>query len=114
MTYKEIAQMINSIGLPYTYYSFPIGNVPDLPYVVFYYPSNDDLAADNTNYQKIVRLNIELYTKNKDFATEELVESVLNAHDLVFSRSEDYLTSENMYEVLYEMEVLIKGESNGQ
>lgn len=110
MTYKDIADMIESIGLPFTYYSFPIGNVPDLPYIVFYYPSNDDFSADNENYVKAVRLNIELYMKNKDFDTEQTVENVLNAHGLFYSRSEQYLTSESMYEVLYETEVIIKGE----
>lgn len=110
MTYKDIAEMIESIGLPFTYYSFPIGNVPDLPYIVFYYPNNDDFSADNENYVKAVRLNIELYTKNKDFDTEQTVENVLNAHGLFFTRSEQYLTSESMYEVLYETEILIKGE----
>ena len=110
MTFKEIADMVESIGLPFTYYSFPIGNVPNLPYIVFYYPTNDDFSADNLNYVKAVRLNLELYTKNKDFATEELVENVLNSHGLFFARSESYLDSEEMYEVLYETEILIKGE----
>ena len=107
MTFKDIAEMIESIGLPFTYYSFPIGNVPDLPYIVFYYPRNNDFIADDQNYQKIERLNIELYTQNKDFTTEEQVESVLNANGLVYSRSEEYITSEEMYEVLYEMDILI-------
>ena len=107
MTFKDIAEMIESIGLPFTYYSFPIGNVPDLPYIVFYYPRNNDFIADDQNYQKIERLNIELYTQNKDFTAEEQIESVLNANGLVYSRSEEYITSEEMYEVLYEMDILI-------
>ena len=107
MTFKDIAEMIESIGLPFTYYSFPIGNVPDLPYIVFYYPRNNDFIADDQNYQKIERLNIELYTQKKDFTTEAQVESVLSANGLVYSRSEEYITSEEMYEVLYEMDILI-------
>lgn len=108
MTFQQIASMIESIGLPFTYYSFPIGEVPALPYVVFYYPQNNDFKADNSNYQKIVRLNVELYTKSKDFSTEAQVEGVLNANGLVFARSETYLSTERMYEVLYEMDVVVQ------
>ena len=70
MTYKEIATMINGIGLPFTYNSFPENIAPDPPYIVFNYPENDDFGADNTNYVSIDVLNIELYTSNKDFQTE--------------------------------------------
>ena len=66
MTYKEINNMISSIGLDYAYYSFPVDEAPDLPYIVFYYPNYNDLGADDINYQTIAQLNIELYTENKD------------------------------------------------
>jgi hypothetical protein len=113
MTYKDIADMIDEMGLSFTYYSFPIGEAPSLPYIVFYYPSNDDFGADNKNYVPIVNLNIELYTENKDFSTEQTVEDVLEAHDIFFSKTETYLTSEEMYEVLYEMQIAIEKETNG-
>ena len=110
MTYKEIAQMIESIGLPFAYYSFPEKQAPPLPYIVFNYPSNDDFGADNTNYKTIVNLDIELYTVNKDFDHEETVEDVLKANRLFYAKSQGYLDSEQMYEVLYEMQIPIEGE----
>lgn len=111
MTLKEVADMINEIGLPYAYYSFPErkDNVPELPYILYYYPSNNDLGADNINYQSINALNIELYCKNKDFNTEELVETVLTKYGFYYQKTESYLNSEHMYEVLYESEVVING-----
>ena len=115
MTFKEINTMIESIGLPSTYYSFPESQAPALPYLVFYYPSNDDFSADNVNYVPIVNLNIELYTESKDFDTEKAVEDVLQSNRLYFAKSETYLTSEEMYEVLYQMQIPItEGELNGQ
>lgn len=107
MTYQEIAQMIQDTGLTNAYYSFPENSNPVLPYVLFYYPSNDDLIADNTNYQTITQLNIELYTADKDFYTELLVMNALNEHGLVFSRAESYIENEHMYEVLFETTVVI-------
>ena len=67
MTYKEIATMVSSIGLPYAYYQFPEGTGQALPFVVFFYSEINDLYADETNYQRIAKLNIELYTEEKDF-----------------------------------------------
>ena len=67
MTYAEIASMIESTELENTYYQYPEGEAPELPYILFYYPERDDFQADNKNYAKITQLNIELYTKEKDF-----------------------------------------------
>lgn len=110
MTFLEVKNMIESIGLPFVYYQFPINQAPSLPYVIYYYPNSDNFGADNYVYQKIQTLNIEVYTKDKDFAIEKQVEDVLDEHLIFWNKSESYITSENMYEVIYEMEVLIDGE----
>ena len=107
MTYEDINTMISGLGLSYTYYQFPEGEAPDLPYILFYYPSRDDFLADGTNYQKIVALNIELYTKEKDFDTEEALEAVLEENGLIYDKEEQYINEEHMYEVLYTMEVML-------
>ena len=107
MTYAEIASMIESTELENTYYQYPEGEAPELPYILFYYPERDDFQADNKNYAKITQLNIELYTKEKDFEKEEALEEILEANDLVYNKEEQYIESEKMYEVLYTMEVII-------
>lgn len=107
MTYAEIASMIESTELENTYYQYPEGEAPELPYILFYYPERDDFQADNKNYAKITQLNIELYTKEKDFEKEEALEGILEANDLVYDKEEQYIESEKMYEVLYTMEVII-------
>ena len=109
MTTQEIASMVAEIGVPYAYYQFDqTGQEP--PFVCFFFTGDDDFKADNSNYQKIERLVIELYTDNKDFELEGTVESVLSLHDLVWSRSETDLGSERMHEVIYETEVVITEE----
>lgn len=109
MKLKEIATMIQSIGLPYSYYQFKENSAPALPYLVFYYPNNSDMHADNINYQKINSMNIELYSENKSFADEKKVEDVLSANGITYTKTESYLIDEKMFEVLYESEVLING-----
>ena len=111
MTYKEIATMIESIGLPYAYYQFPNGTDQACPFICFFLDSSNDFAADNTNYQKIRSLNIELYTDNKDFTLEQTVEDILSGSGLVYYREETYLDSERMFMVSYETEILITEEN---
>lgn len=111
MTYKEIATMIESIGLPYAYYQFPDGTDQACPFICFFLDSSNDFAADNTNYQKIRSLNIELYTDNKDFTLEQTVEDILSGSGLVYYREETYLDSERMFMVSYETEIVITEEN---
>ena len=109
MTYKEIAAMVESIGLPYAYYQFPEGTGQEPPFVVFFYSNIDDLYAAESNYQRIVTLNIELYTREKDFEKEAAVEGILQNSGLSYYKEENYIDSEKMYQIAYEMEVIING-----
>lgn len=110
MTFKQIARMIESIGLSFTYYSWPEKEAPPLPYIVYYYPSTENFPADNKVYKVTQTLNIELYTKTKDFSLEAAVEAVLDGAGIVWDKTETYINNEHMYEVLYEMEVFINAE----
>ena len=109
MTHKEIAQMVASIGYPYAYFQFPEGTAQPCPYVVFFFVETDDLYADESNYQRIEKINVELYTDEKDFVAEAAVESVLSSNGLTYYKEENYIESEKMWQIAYEMEVLING-----
>lgn len=106
MTFEEINDMVESIGLPHTYDSFPENIAPNPPYIVFTYPNNNDFAADNTNYVSIDTLNIELYTANKDFDTEATVEAILNENGLFYEKTETYIRQENLFQIRYVSEVI--------
>lgn len=109
MTYKEIAEMLESTGLPYVYHSFT-EEAPNLPYLVFTYPDNNDMSADNINYTHVVQLNLELYTESKDFETESIVEKMFTDNGLYYTKSTAYIESERMFQTLYITEILITKE----
>lgn len=111
MTYKRVNTMISSIGLDYAYDHFTDDTDHELPFICFMYSGSDDLAADNSNFQHIRTLDVELYTDNKDFSLEATVESVLNANGLVYSRDESWIDSEQMYMVRYSTEIIITEEN---
>lgn len=108
MTYQQIASMIQSMGLPFTYDSFPNNIAPTPPYIVFNYPNRDDFGADNINYSKIEVLNLELYTATKDFALEQSVEAILEQNGFFYEKNESYIRNENLYQITYDMEFVIK------
>ena len=105
MTHQEVLEMMNEVKLPYAYHHFVEGESPDPPFLVFLYPGSDNFAADGKVYFKVNRLNIELYTDLKDVELEETVEAVLDEHGIFYEKSEVWIESENLYEVLYQMEV---------
>lgn len=109
MTYKQIATLVNTFGLPNAYYQFP-ENTPQVPpFVCFYFEDSDDVYADNSNYQRITELTIEFYSDAKDFYYESLIEETLTAAGLTYRKSEQFIDSEKLHETVYEMEVLING-----
>ena len=110
MTYKEVNTMLASVGIDYAYDHFTDDTEHQLPFICFLYGNSDDFAADDTNYQRIRTLEIELYTENKDFALEETIERVLNVNGFVYSREESWIDSEQMYMVRFSTEIVITEE----
>lgn len=109
MTFKEVTDALAAIGYPVTYLQWPEKEVPQLPYICYYYPSMSPDVADDTHHAQLHNLNVELYTKSKDFAVESEVDQALLNAGFVFTKEETFLNDENMYEILYMMEVVING-----
>lgn len=109
MTHAEVKAMVAEMKLPYAYDHFAEGEAHDPPFIVFLFPSSDNFAADGKVYQKIEQLDIELYTDQKDPIAELTVEDVLDEYELFYNKTEVWIESEKLYEVLYSMEILKEG-----
>ena len=105
MTYDEINEMMQEIGLPFAYHHFAEGESPEPPFTIFLSPGENTFGADNLMYFSFKQLNIELYTDEKSPKTEERVEEVLLQHNLYYTKSETWIESEKLYDVLYTLEV---------
>lgn len=106
MTFEETKSMIEETGLPVAYDHFAEGESPDPPFICFLFPGIDNLFADNTVFQKIDELNVELYTDRKDPDMETRIEDILNSHELPFEKSEVWIAEERMNEVLYQTQII--------
>ena len=105
MTHEEVMQMLAELKIPFAYDHFAEGESPDPPFTCFLFPGSENFAADNVVYVEFSNLSIELYTDEKDPELEDRVEAVLNAHEMFWNKSEVWIESEKLYEVLYQMTV---------
>ena len=85
MTYEQIAEMMEEMGLPFAYHHFAEGESPAPPFLLFLSPGENTFSADNQMY----------------FSFKQL----LKRHKIYYTKSEVWIESEKLYEVLYETEV---------
>lgn len=63
MTYEEINEMIQEVGLPFDYHHFSEGESPNPPFLLFLSPGENTFGADNLMYHSFKMLDIELYNE---------------------------------------------------
>ena len=101
----KLVSMMEEIGLPFAYHHFAEGESPDPPFICFLTTGSDNFSADGRDFFKIDRIHVELYTDRKDPVLENSVETVLDRHGLFYNKSEVWIESERLYEVLYQFEL---------
>ena len=101
----NLMSIMETIGIPYAYDHFAEGESPAPPFICFLCPGSDNFAADGRVYFKINLVHIELYTDCKDPALENSIETVMDSHGIFYIKSETWIESEKLYEVLFTFEM---------
>lgn len=97
----SLIRMIEELGLPFAYDHFSEGESPEPPFVCYLLPGSHNFAADGRVYYKGSEVRLEVYTDRKDLGLEARVEAVLDGHGIFYNKSEVWIESERLYEVLY-------------
>jgi hypothetical protein len=100
----ELLRILKEMGIPFAYDHFAEGESPKPPFICYLLPESDNFSADGKVYKKINEVHIELYTDVKDPALENSVETVMDSHDIFYNKTEVWIESEKLYEVLYSFE----------
>lgn len=106
MTFSELFTILNSItgfDKKVAYRQWPEGQAPELPFIVYYAEGSDNVLADNKVYMPRTKVVIELYSVQKDTISEGLIESALNGNDIPWEKYEEYIESEHMLQISYEI-----------
>lgn len=101
---EELLQILNETQIPFAYHHFAEGESPEPPFICYLLPGSNNFSADGKVYYKINEVHIELYTDLKDLAVEQQLEEVLDEHGIFYNKSEIWIESEKLYEVLYAFE----------
>ena len=101
----KLLEIIKAMGIPFAYDHFAEGEAPDPPFICYLLPDSDNFAADGKVYFKANEVHIELYTDTKDLSVEQKAEAVLDGYGIFYDRSEVWIESEKLYEVLYTFEM---------
>lgn len=104
MDLKDLYDNLKTV-FPTAYLDFPEEEKPEPPYICYYDTGTDNFVADNKVYHIVLAVNVELFTKQKDEAAEAAVEAVLDALDLPWEKTPEFLEDENIFLVTYTMEV---------
>jgi hypothetical protein len=104
MTLKQLNDALKTIdgfSNKVTYRAWPVGKAPKLPFICYLATSTDNFDADNSVYHVLQGVDVELYTEKKSVAIEELVEAKFAELNIVWDKYEEWLDSENCYEIIY-------------
>lgn len=104
----RLLKIFNDIGLPFAYSHFAEGESPNPPFMVYLFPKNKHFGADGYVYHKNTQIDLEVYTDKKDLILEEQIEQILDREKIYYEKSEVWIESERLYEVLYEFTLNLK------
>lgn len=108
MSLAEFYTLLNSItGFTdkVAYRQFEENAAPALPFIVYYEESTSNFKADNKVYLKRRNIVVELYSQEKDQASEELIEKLFDDNQIPWDKTEEYIDSEHMYMVSYDITI---------
>lgn len=99
---KEIVKILKTIGLPYAYSHFAQGKSPTPPFMCYLVNRSENFSADGIVYHKKNHVDLELYTDKKSLTLETKIEKVLDDYKIFYNKTEIYIESERLYEVIYQ------------
>lgn len=97
----EIIKILTETGIPFAYDHFAEGESPGPPFICYLMPESRNFYADGYVYHRISGVHIELYTDFKSPETERKLENALDSHRIFYNKTETWIESEKLYEVLY-------------
>ena len=101
----KIINILDEIGIPFAYSHFAEGESPDPPFLCYLLPRSDNFSADGAVYHKLSVVHFEVYTDKKDRTLENRVEDVFDKNNIFYNKSEVWINSEKLYEVIYSFEL---------
>lgn len=101
----NLITILQKLNMPYAYHHFAENNAPSPPFAVYLLPNTNHFKADGKIFFKVSIVHLEIYTEKKDIILESQVEKILENNNIIYDKSEVWIESEKLYEVLYTFEM---------
>lgn len=102
---KRILKSIPGFENKVAYRAFPVGEAPALPFICYLETNANNFYADGKVYKSASVVDIELYSRNRDTVSENLIEDTLERNEITWTKDIEYIDDQKCYEVIYTVEV---------
>ena len=99
MNEKELFKLLKQMNLEVAYDHFTRKVAP--PFLLYRNTDTTTYSADNHTYWLNKEFIVDLITDIKDIEKEEQLESIFNDNYLPFTKEEDFIESEQIYQIRY-------------
>lgn len=104
MNQVQMIALLNTLSIPSFYGQAPIGTA--LPFLAIHTEQPENFAADNGVYCEKWNFRLDLYSKEKSLTLEAEIKKLLNDNGIAWNKTEEYIDTEQVWEVEFEFEVL--------
>ncbi len=104
MNQVQTIALLDTLSVPSFYDHATVGQA--LPFLIIHSEQPDNFTADNLVYCEKWNFRIDLYSVNKDLTIEAEIKKLLNDNGIAWIKTEQYINSDNVWEVEFEFEVL--------
>lgn len=109
MNYTELQSLLETSGFPVAQEYFPEKDCPQMPFIVWQDVGTHNMFADGHVYQKITKIQIDLYCSKKDVSAEQALEQALI--NIAWEKTPYDEDNEQCIRIMYEIEI-VKTEEN--
>lgn len=102
---KRILKSIPGFENKVAYRAFPVNKAPALPFICYLETNANNFYADGKVYKSASVVDIELYSRNRDTMSENLIEDTLERNEITWTKDIEYIDDQKCYEVIYTVEV---------
>ena len=98
MNQVQVVALLNTLEDVVVYYDHAPESA-QLPFVEVHVDQGNNFGADNQVYVQGWDFRVDLYTKNKNSELEKELKDLFNENGIYWSRSEDFIPDELVYEI---------------
>ena len=109
---KRVYQAFSATKVPGTYYQWPTGKAPELPFFIYHTENGGEFYADNRVFYGAPKYVVDLYEQPVDWDRQEQFEEAAAAIGPFTKYGPDWIADENCFVTSFEFQTS-KEENNG-